>query len=140
MTDTPKPTRLAPIVVLDAKTFWEAADREEFVGERCVDCRKFRFPPRPMCPHCHSLKREDVKLSGRGTVHGWTIPRHPPPFGFKEAPIVAIIQLEEGIRFVSNLVGVAYDAVHQDMPVEVTFEPTMNNHKVPVFRPAAPSK
>jgi len=81
-----------------------------------------------------------VKLSGRGTVHGWTIPRHPPPFGFKEAPIVAIIQLEEGIRFVSNLVGVAYDAVHQDMPVEVTFEPTMNNHKVPVFRPAAPSK
>jgi uncharacterized OB-fold protein len=70
-----------------------------------------------------------------GRVHGWTIPRHPPPFGFKEAPIVAIIELEEGVRMVSNLVGVAYDQLRPDMEVEVCFEPTMNNHKVPVFRP-----
>jgi uncharacterized OB-fold protein len=130
----PKPTRIAPIVTLDAKFFWDAADREEFLGEKCGDCQRFRFPPRPMCPHCHSLKREEVPLSGYGTVAGWTIPRHPPPFGFKEAPIVAIIELEEGIRMVSNLVGVGYDEVRQDMAVEVCFEPTMNNHKVPVFR------
>lgn len=133
----PKPTRIAPIVTLDAKFFWDASDREEFLGEKCGDCQQFRFPPRPMCPHCHSLKREEVKLSGYGTVHGWTIPRHPPPFGFKEAPIVVIVQLEEGIRMVSNLVGVAYEDVKQDMPVEVAFEPTMNNHKVPVFRKRA---
>lgn len=130
----PKPTRIAPIVTLDAKFFWDAADREEFLGEKCGDCQQFRFPPRPMCPHCHSLKREEIKLSGYGTVHGWTIPRHPPPFGFKQAPIVVIVQLAEGIRMVSNLVGVAYDDVKQDMPVEVAFEPTMGNHKVPVFR------
>jgi len=68
-------------------------------------------------------------------VHSWTIPRHPHPFGFKESPIVAVIQLAEGTRMVSNLVGVGYDEVKQDMEVEVTFEPTMNNHKVPVFRP-----
>ncbi len=131
----PKPTRIAPIVTLDAKFFWDAADREEFLGQRCAECQKFRFPPGPMCPHCHSVKREEVKLSGYGTVHGWTIPRHPPPFGFKEAPIVAIIELAEGTRMVSNLVGVAYDEVRQDMAVEVCFEPTMGNHKVPVFRP-----
>jgi len=131
----PKPTRIAPIVTLDAKTFWEAADREEFIGQKCGDCGKFVFPPRPMCPHCHSLNRQDVKLSGKGTVHSWTIPRHPHPFGFKESPIVAVIQLAEGTRMVSNLVGVGYDEVKQDMEVEVTFEPTMNNHKVPVFRP-----
>jgi uncharacterized OB-fold protein len=131
----PKPTRIAPIVTLDAKTFWEAADREEFIGQKCGDCGKFVFPPRPMCPHCFSLNRQDVKLSGKGTVHSWTIPRHPHPFGFKESPIVAVIQLAEGTRMVSNLVGVGYDEVKQDMEVEVTFEPTMNNHKVPVFRP-----
>lgn len=131
----PKPTRIAPIVTLDAKTFWEAADREEFIGQKCGDCDKFVFPPRPMCPHCHSLNRQDVQLSGKGTVHSWTIPRHPHPFGFKESPIVAVIQLAEGTRMVSNLVGVGYDEVKQDMEVEVAFEPTMNNHKVPVFRP-----
>ena len=130
----PKPSRIAPIVTLDAKFFWDAADRGEFLGERCGECQQFRFPPRPMCPHCHSLKRDEVKLSGRGTVHGWTIPRHPHPFGFKEAPIVVIVQLEEGIRFVSNLVDVPYDQVRQDMAVQVDFEATMGNHKVPVFR------
>ena len=131
----PKPTRIAPIVTLDAKSFWEAADQEKFIGQKCGDCDKFVFPPRPMCPHCHSLNRQDVELSGKGTVHAWTIPRHPHPFGFRESPIVAVIQLAEGIRFVSNVVGVGYDEIRQDMEVEVCFEPTMNNHKVPVFRP-----
>jgi uncharacterized OB-fold protein len=133
----PKPTRIAPIVTPDAKSFWAAADEEKFVGQKCGDCGKFTFPPRPMCPHCHSLKREEVELSGYGTVHSWTIPRHPHPFGFKEAPVVAVIQLDEGIRMVSNVIGVAPEDVKMDMAVEVTFDATMNNHKVPVFRPRA---
>ncbi len=131
----PKPTRIAPIVTPDATSFWAAADEEKFVGQKCGDCGKFTFPPRPMCPHCHSLKREEVELSGYGTVHSWTIPRHPHPFGFKEAPVVAVIQLDEGIRMVSNVIGVAPEDVKMDMVVEVTFDATMNNHKVPVFRP-----
>ncbi|NKF20893.1 Zn-ribbon domain-containing OB-fold protein [Solimonas marina] len=142
MTDQPqaapaadKPTRIPPIVTLDAKFFWDGADQEQLLGEKCGDCGLFVFPPRPMCPQCFSLKRQHVPLSGRGVVRGWTIPRHPPPFGFKEAPIVAIVELEEGIRMVSNVVGIAPDAMEQDLPVEVTFEPTMKDHKVPVFRP-----
>lgn len=131
----PKPTRIPPIITADAKFFWDGADQEQFLGQKCGDCGKFRFPPRPMCPHCFSLKREEVPLSGKGTVHSWAIARHPHPFGFKEAPIIAVIELEEGTRIVSNVVGVAYDEVRQDMPVEVTFEATMNNHKVPVFKP-----
>jgi uncharacterized OB-fold protein len=134
----PKPTRLAPIVTLDAKFFWDAADKGEFVGEQCSDCGKLRFPPRPMCPYCHSVKREVVKLSGRGTVYSWILPQHPMPFGFKEPPIVATIELEEGehYRLVSNLYGVSMDEVKAGMAVEVYFEPTMGNHQVPVFRPA----
>lgn len=120
---------------MESKEFWEAADKEEFIGQKCGDCGKFRFPPQPMCGHCHSLKREDVKLSGYGTVHSWAMPRHPPPFGFREPPIVAVIQLEEGTRFVSNVVGVKFEDMKQDMEVEVCFEDTMNKHKVPVFRP-----
>ena len=131
----PKPTRIAPIVTTDAKFFWEGADKELFLGQKCGDCGEFRFPPRPMCPKCFSVKREEVPLSGKGKVVSWAIARHPPPFGFKEAPIIAVIELEEGTRFVSNVVGVPYDQMVYDLPVEVTFEPTMGNHKVPVFRP-----
>lgn len=133
----PKPTRIAPIVTPDAKSFWAAADEEKFVGQKCGDCGRFTFPPRPMCPHCHSLNRQEVELCGFGVVQSWTVPRHPHPFGFKEAPIVAVIQLEEGIRMVSNVVGIAPEAMQMDLPVEVGFEPTMNNHKVPVFKPRA---
>ena len=130
-----KPTRIAPIITTDAKFFWDASDQEQFLGQKCGDCGTFRFPPRPMCPHCFSVKRDEVPLSGRGKVVSYTIPRHPHPFGFKEAPLVAVIELEEGIRFVSNVVGIKPEDVKMDMAVEVCFEPTMNNHKVPVFRP-----
>ena len=133
----PKPTRIPPVVTTDAKFFWEGADREEFLGQKCSDCGVFRFPPRPMCPHCHSVKTLEVPLSGQGTVYSWIIPRHPAPYGFTEPPIVAVIALEEGFRFVSNVVGIAPEDVRSDMPVEVCFEPTMKDHKVPVFRPCS---
>lgn len=131
----PKPIRIAPIVTTDAKSFWDACDREEFIGQKCGDCQKFTFPPRPMCPYCHSLRREEVPLAGTGKVVSWTVPRHPPPFGFREAPIVAVIELAEGIRMVSNVVGIKPEEVRMDMEVEVTFDDTMNKHKVHVFRP-----
>ncbi len=130
-----KPMRIAPIVTFEAKFFWEAADRGEFVGQRCGDCHAYRFPPGPMCPQCNSLNTKVVALSGHGKVVSWIRPLHPPAFGFKEPPTVAVIELEEGTRFVSNIVGIAFEQVTLNMPVEVCFEPTMNNHKVPVFRP-----
>lgn len=129
------PTRLKPVVTLDIKFFWDACDKGELVAERCSECRQFRFPPRPMCPHCHSLKREHVKLSGRGTVYSWIRPRHPNPVGFAEPPIVALIELEEGFRLVSNLYGIEFEKIRPALPVEVFFEPTLGNRKVPVFRP-----
>jgi uncharacterized OB-fold protein len=132
---TTEPTRLAPIITPDAQFFWEAADRGELVGQKCGQCGKYTFPPRPMCPQCHSLERRVVSLSGQGTVLSWTVPRHPPAFGFTEAPIVAVIGLQEGVNFVSNLVGVQPQDINVGMPVKVSFEPTMGNHKVPVFQP-----
>jgi uncharacterized OB-fold protein len=133
---TPNPTRMAPIVTPDAKFFWEAADRGEFVGQQCGACSKHTFPPRPMCPYCRSIERKVVSLSGKGTVLSWTMPRHPPAFGFTEPPIVAVVKLEEGVNFVSNLVGVRLQDIRIGMPVVVMFEPTLGNHKVPVFKPA----
>jgi len=88
-----------------------------------------------MCPHCRSVRRETVKLSGRGKVYSWIIPRHPPPVGFAEAPIVALIELDEGIRLVSNVVEATPGSVRAGLAVEVCFVPTRGGRAVPVFRP-----
>lgn len=115
--------------------YWEAAEREEFLGQRCVDCKAFRQPPRPMCPHCHSLKRENVPLSGKGKVVSWVMPVHPHPFGYEQPPVVALVEVEEGFRVVTNLLGVELDQVTMDLPVAVEFQPTGGGKKLPVFRP-----
>jgi uncharacterized OB-fold protein len=68
-------------------------------------------------------------------VLSWIVPRHPAPIGFDEPPIVALVDLEEGIRLVSNLVGVAPGAIPPHLRVEVAFAPTAGGRAVPVFRP-----
>jgi uncharacterized OB-fold protein len=128
-------TRPDPIVTKDTEFYWEGAQRGELLGQACAACGKLRHPPRPMCPHCHSVERTIVRLSGRGEVYSWIVPRHPAPVGFAESPIVALVELEEGIRIVSNVVGAAPGLVRQGLPVEVAFEPTRSGRAVPVFRP-----
>jgi uncharacterized OB-fold protein len=125
-----------PIETPDTAFFWAAAARGELVALGCADCGELRHPPRPMCPVCHSTRRREVRLSGRGRVLSWIFPRHPAPIGFAEPPIVALVDLAEGVRLVSNLVEVAPDAITAGMPVEVAFAPTLGGKAVPVFRPA----
>lgn len=127
--------RMAPIVTLDAKFFWKEACNEKLVAEKCSDCGEFRFPPRPMCPSCHSVNREPTQLSGKARVVSWIKPVHPPSFGFTEPPTAAIVELEEGFRMVTNIVDIPFEDVKAGMEVEVTFADTMKDKKVPVFRP-----
>jgi uncharacterized protein len=128
---------MAPIVSPESKFFWDAADQEKFVGEACGDCGRFAFPPRPMCPHCHSLNRKVEALSGKGVVMSWVMPLHPQAYGFALPPIVALVKLDEGINFVANLIGIELQDVRQGLSVEVAFEATKGQHKVPVFKPVA---
>lgn len=128
-------TRPDPIVSRDSAFFWEGARRGELLAQACATCGALRHPPRPMCPRCHSVERKEVRLSGRGVVYSWIVPRHPAPVGFAEPPVVALVELEEGIRLVSNVVGAAPGEVRQGLPVEVEFAPTRGGKAVPVFRP-----
>ncbi len=129
--------RPAPWVTRDSQFFWDAARREELVAQACGSCGALRTPPRPMCPHCNSLERREQVLSGRGTVHTWVMPRYPVIPGVAEGTIVAVIELDEGVRMVSAICDIDYDDITRDMPVEVFFEPTEGDFKIPLFRPAA---
>jgi len=127
----PKPTP-------ETKPFWEAAKRHQLVIQRCNDCRQHYFYPRPLCPHCLSRNVEWTQVSGRGRLHTFVI-NHRPPRNFPvPAPfIIGIVELDEGPRLMSNIVGVAADpnAVRCDMPVEVVFEDVTDEISLPKFRP-----
>jgi uncharacterized OB-fold protein len=112
--------------------FWEGCREGKLLAQRCSDCGVVRHPPSPMCAGCRSLATEVVELSGRGTLHSWILSHH--PSRPDEPPrIVALVQLEEGPRLVSNLVGMGPADVRNDMAVEVLFS-TRKDFDVPQFR------
>ena len=88
-----------------------------------------------MCPHCHATEQEWVPASGRGVVHSFSLLHHPQHPAFAYPVIAALVDLDEGVRLVSNLVEVEPAAVAIGMPVSVTFLPTAGDRAVPVFRP-----
>jgi len=129
--------RLAPSMTGDTQFFWDGVKDGRLLIQRCATCGALRHPPRPMCPHCHSLAWDTLESSGRGTVYSFVMPRHPQfPF-FDDDYIVALIELEEGTRLVSNLVDVAPDEARIGMPVAVRFDEFDGEVVLPVFTPVA---
>lgn len=135
MSEQKNVTRPDPVPTQDSVFFWEAVERGELFGQRCGDCGIFLHPPRPMCPQCHSLNQQHVQLSGRGTVYSCCMPRHPQVPVFEYPLVTALIDLEEGIRLLSNVVDCEPGDVKPGMAVEVRFEPTAGGKAIPVFRP-----
>ncbi len=129
--------RLAPSMTADSQFFWDGAKEQRLLIQRCRGCGALRHPPRPMCPQCHSLEWDTVEASGRGTVFSFVMPHHPPLPGFPEPYIVALVELAEGTRLVTNLVDVAADAVAIGMPVTVHFETFDDGLVLPMFAPEA---
>ena len=128
--------RLAPSMTPDTEFFWQGCRDHRLLVQRCTDCGALRHPPRPMCPSCTSLAWEAVEASGRGTVLSFVMPRHPQFPGFDERYMVALVELEEGTRLVSNLVGTTPEEASIGMAVEVRFEHFDNDVVLPQFVPA----
>jgi uncharacterized protein len=130
--------RPAPIVTDDSAVFWEAAIVGRLVAQRCAGCGVLRHPPRPMCPECHSLDVEVVDLSGRGTVYSYAIVRHPQNPVFEYPVLAVLVDLEEGVRILSNITDVEPADVRIGMAVEAYFAATEHDMAVPQFRPVRP--
>jgi hypothetical protein len=88
-----------------------------------------------MCPECRSLEVEVVTLSGRGSIYSYALLHHPQHPAFEYPVLAVLVDLDEGIRIVSNLVGVEPDDIRIGVPVQVEFVSTEGEHQVPVFRP-----
>lgn len=137
MSSYPKPL---PEVTPLTKPFWEASKRGELLLQRCKNCSTYIWYPRHICISCGSRELEWVKASGRGKVYSYTVVRqvigNSPEFS-KEIPfVVAEIELDEGVRICSNIVGVKPEDVSIGMPVEVFFEECTPEISLPKFKPA----
>lgn len=116
--------------------FWEAARRSALVIHACLDCGTLRFPPRPMCPSCNSLRREWREVSGRGRIWSFVVP-HPPllPVFNEQAPYnVVVVELEEdpSIRLVGNLVADADAPINSIDPATITIGESVQAVFVPM--------
>ena len=107
--------------------------------QRCAACARFVFYPRPFCPGCHGAELVWTPVSGRGVVHAFTIPhRHPhPAFGARVPYVVALVELEEGVRILTTLVDVEPTpaAVRIGLPVEIVYDDVTAEVTLPRFRP-----
>lgn len=128
--DTGKPT---PVRDGDSTPYWEAADRGELQIQQCASCHAYVFYPRSICPHCFRDDLTWITASGRGHIYSYTVVHRAfGPFAEETPYVVAIVELEEGVRMLSRVVGPP-EQVAIDLPVQVTFERVSAEVTLPYF-------
>ncbi|HWP66137.1 MAG TPA: Zn-ribbon domain-containing OB-fold protein [Candidatus Limnocylindria bacterium] len=127
-----------PVPLPETAPYWAAARRHVLELPYCTACGAFHYYPRATCPHCLSSALEWRRVSGRGRLHTFTVVhRGPRDFPLGTPYVLAVVELDEGPRLMTNLVGVPADpaAVRIGMPVEVTFVDLSDAVALPHFRP-----
>jgi uncharacterized OB-fold protein len=130
--------KAVPVPTPETQPFWDGCAAGELRIQRCTDCGKPYFYPRPVCPACGSRNVEWFTASGRATLYSYVINHRAAPGFAGDVPYaIAVVQLEEGPRMMSNIVGLPAtpETLVLDMPLQVTFE-TRGDVSLPQFQPA----
>ena len=129
--------RPLPAITPETRHFWDGARSGELRLQKCDACSHVYFPPRPFCPKCASREVSVVRASGRASLYSYVIHHRAAP-GFTPPYSIAVVELEEGPRMMTNIIDVAQtpEALQLDMPLEVVFQPMSDEISLPLFRPA----
>jgi uncharacterized OB-fold protein len=133
--------KLVPQPTPETQPFWDGCREGVLKLQWCQPCGTAYFPPSPYCPRCLSDDVEWQVASGRGHLHTYVIAHRPAPGYEDQVPYaVAIVELDEGPRMMSNIVGIPNTPEHLvlDMDLRVEFEPRGDDVRVPVFGPVGP--
>ena len=131
-----------PVADLETAPYWEGTSAGKLLIKECGSCGRMFFYPRSHCPSCWSTDTTWREASGRGTVYTFTVvyQNDLPPFRDRVPYVVAIVELDEGVRMTSNIEGIAPEDVRCGMPVRVAFREEARRENevvsIPVFRPA----
>ena len=131
-----KPRRFVPEATPETRHFWEGTRAGEPRLQRCRQNRHTYVPPRPFCPECGSRDVEVFAAKGTGHLYSYVINHRSAP-GFEPPYAIAVVELDEGPRLMTNIVDSPQtpEALVLDMPVEVTFQPLSDEITLPLFRP-----
>ena len=131
------PGRALPQPTPETQHFWDGCKDNKLLLQRCDDCSKVYFPPRPFCPACASRNVSVTPASGKGFLYSYVIHHRPVP-GFTPPYAIAVVELNEGPRMMTNIVECPQtpEALQLDMKLEVVFEPQTDSITLPLFRPA----
>ena len=134
MSDAKRPR---PQPTPETQHFWDGTRAGEIRLQRCDACAHTYFPPRPFCPACGGRKVSVFKASGRAWLYSYVIHHRPVP-GFTPPYAIAVVQLEEGPRMMTNIVECPQtpEALQLDMALEPAFERIDDEITLPLFRPA----
>jgi uncharacterized OB-fold protein len=135
MSDYAKPL---PSVNLDSEPFWESCRRHALTLQQCVNCRKFRYPPRPLCPECHAPDAEWQRIKGEGHVYAAVVVNHSygPAWQDSVPYNVSLIELAEGVRIWSNVVECVPEDVRIGDRVTIVYDDVTADTTLPKFRRA----
>jgi uncharacterized OB-fold protein len=136
MSEAPLLQRPVPYTSDRTRAFWTSGADGRLRVPRCQNCGTYQHPPKPICPKCHGREIAYEPVSGKGTVHAFTINRYlwkagmPPPY------VVAEVEIAEqpGLCLLTNIVDCPIEDVHVGMPVTVAFIPS-EDLWIPVFHP-----
>ena len=136
MPDTNHPKPL-PVITEDSRPFWEGCRQGKLLLQYCDACHRYQFYPRLFCMQCGPGSLRWVEASGRGVIYSYTIihQNKSPEFVGDTPYNVAIIQLEEGPRLLSNIVDSSLADLRVDLPVTVVFDAVSDTIALPRFRP-----
>ncbi len=135
MTQEQKISKPLPEADDSSQPFFEGAMKGELMLMKCSNCGAFRLPSRHHCDDCLSSDFAWVRASGRGTVRTFGVMHQKYHPGFELPYNVSIVELEEGPRITTNVVGIANAEIRVDMPVMVDWE-RHEDVSLPKFRPA----
>lgn len=128
-----------PIAEPDGVTrpWWDATRDERLTVQRCRTCGRSQHYPRASCRSCGSVDLELAPATGRGIVHSFTVVHRTPHPAFTTPYVVALVDLDEGVRLLTNVVGCDPDGVRCGIAVRVTWEPLPDGRRLPVFTPVS---
>jgi uncharacterized OB-fold protein len=134
--DRPLPNPMTP----EAKPYWEGLKAQKLMLPKCNACGHVFWYPRVACPKCQARDIGWVQSKGRGTLHSFEIGHQSFNKAFKVAVpyVLAMVELAEGPRMLSNLINIEPDPkkIKCDMPVEVVFQKLTDDVTLPLFQPA----
>jgi hypothetical protein len=119
----------------DSRPYWEGLAQGELRIQRCNSCSKAVFYPRALCPHCFADQLSWIVASGKGTIYSYTVAHQAfGPFADDVPFVVALIELEEGVRMMSRVLDAPRERVTVGAVVKVTFEKVEEDLTLPYFR------